>query len=49
MALRVQSEWVADAGAGEPTGEIPGPDLNGAAVFFQRSGGLAGELLTVRL
>ncbi len=39
---------IADESAGEPTGELPGPDLNGAAVFFQR-GGLTGELLTVRI
>jgi hypothetical protein len=40
---------IADESAGEPAGEIPGPDLNGAVVFFQRSGGLDGQLLTVRL
>ena len=40
---------IADESTSEPAGEIPGPDLNGAAVFFQRSGGIAGELLTVRI
>ncbi len=40
---------IADETVGEPAGEIPGPDLEGAAVFFQRSGGLTGELLTVRI
>lgn len=40
---------IVDESAGEPTGEIPGPELNGAVVFFQRSGGLAGELLTARI
>ena len=40
---------IADESAGEPAGEIPGPDLEGAAVFFQRSGGLTGDLLTVRI
>lgn len=40
---------IADESVGEPAGEIPGPDLDGAAVFFQRSGGLTGELLTVRI
>ena len=41
------AEW-SDSCLG-PAGEIPGPDLNGAVVFFQRSGGLDGQLLTVRL
>lgn len=40
---------IADENAGEPAGELPDPDLEGAAVFFQRSGGLTGELLTVRI
>lgn len=40
---------IADERAGEPPGEIPGPDLNGAIVFYQRSGGLEGKLLTVRI
>jgi hypothetical protein len=40
---------IADESAGQPAGEIPGPDLEGAAVFFQRSGGLTGELLTARI
>lgn len=40
---------IADESAGEPAGEIPGPELDGAAVFFQRSGGFTGELLTVRI
>jgi len=40
---------IADESASAPAGEIPGPDLNGAVVFFQRSGGLAGQLLTVRI
>jgi hypothetical protein len=40
---------VADESASEPAAEIPGPDLQGAVVFFERSGGLAGELLTVRI
>lgn len=40
---------IADGSAGEPAGEIPGPEMDGAAVFFQRSGGLTGELLTVRI
>lgn len=26
----------------------PGPELNGAVLFYQRSGGIAGEILTVR-
>lgn len=40
---------IADESTGETASEIPSPDLNGAAVFFQRSGGLTGELLTVRI
>lgn len=40
---------IAGESAGEPAGEIPGPDLEGAVVFFERSGGLAGQLLTVRI
>ena len=37
------------AGGEAPAGDIPGPDLNGALLFFQRSGGLDGQLLTVRI
>jgi hypothetical protein len=40
---------VADQRASEPAAEIPGPELNGAVVFFERSGGFAGELMTVRI
>jgi len=44
-----QSVRIAPAQADKPAGEIPGPDLNGAVLFYQRSGGIAGELLTVRV
>lgn len=44
-----QQVRVAGESAGEPAAGIPGPELNGAAVFFQRSGGFAGELMTVRI
>jgi hypothetical protein len=40
---------VADQSAGAPAADIPGPELNGAVVFFERSGGFAGELMTVRI
>jgi hypothetical protein len=40
---------IAGDSAGEPAGEIPGPELNGAILFYQRSGGVAGEILTVRI
>ena len=39
---------VADEPATQPAGEIPGPELDGAVLFYQRSGGLAGEIVTVR-
>ena len=32
-----------------PAGQIPGPELEGAVLFYQRSGGIAGDLLTVRV
>jgi hypothetical protein len=44
-----QQVRVADESAGDPAADIPGPELKGAVVFFERSGGLAGELLTVRI
>lgn len=40
---------IADEAATEPAGAQPGPDLNGAVIFFERSGGLDGQLLTVRV
>jgi hypothetical protein len=44
-----QQVRVADQSAGAPAAEIPGPDLKGAVIFFERSGGFAGELMTVRI
>jgi hypothetical protein len=44
-----QQVRVADESANTPAADIPGPELQGAVVFFERSGGLAGELLTVRI
>lgn len=40
---------IADDRVGQPAGDIPSPDLNGSVIFYQRSGGLDGQLLTVRI
>ncbi|MDX1664363.1 MAG: hypothetical protein R3272_11240 [Candidatus Promineifilaceae bacterium] len=48
--LEGQNIRIAEPGRIEqPAGEIPGPELEGAVVFFQRSGGIAGDVLTVRV
>ena len=40
---------VAEDVGGQPAGEAPDPDLEGASLLYQRSGGIAGELVTVRV
>ncbi|MDX1612817.1 MAG: hypothetical protein R3300_00830 [Candidatus Promineifilaceae bacterium] len=40
---------VAEDVGSQPAGEAPDPDLEGASLLYQRSGGIAGELVTVRV
>lgn len=44
-----QQVRVADERANSEETGIPGPEMEGAVLFFQRSGGITGELMTVRI
>jgi hypothetical protein len=44
-----QTVRIAGPEAGQPGSEAPDPELGDAVVFYQRSGGIAGEFVTVRI